>query len=319
MKQILFIQDRYTGGNPKFGFSNNLHNILGTFQQSILDAQVYTIFFDELYMFGRHVDTILPQYCQKFGIEVVFVSLLGTSPSNPSLQCLETVKKLGIKVIFIFCDANPTEIYLQNVTFNLSDLNIVLDYPTSPMHDKRRGEHLKSGKYLYLWTPEPADLYHPQTQDIDVSFIGSIRYPDRAEYCRKLQEAIPNIYIRGGQREEGKLSPEGYASLIRRSKININFCKNPDGYDQLKGRVCESLASKTLLMEERGGSTCIFFEHEVDYLGFSNVQELISRINKYLQNPDLASQIAQNGYNKFNEKYTAKHFWDIVMEKVNKL
>lgn len=312
MKQVLFLQDKWCSGNPVIGLSNNAHNILDTFQQSVSDCQMHTLFFDEAYLYGRHIDDILVQYCQKFKIEVVFVSFLGISPMNPSL---EPIKKLGIKLVAIWCDANPTEIHLQDATAYLFDLNIVLDYPTSDLHNKRREIHEKSGKYLYLWTPESSFLYYPDKQDIDVSFIGSIRYPDRAEYAEKLKEAFPNIYIRGGQRES-YLSPEGYASLIRRSKININFSKNPDGYSQAKGRVFEALASKTLLIEEKNDSTKVFFDEIRDYRQFTDIKDLITQLKFYIGEPNMAEIIAENGYDKFQNNWTAKHFWNKVMNKL---
>jgi spore maturation protein CgeB len=315
MRQVLFLQDKYCSGNPKLGLSNNAHNILDTFQQSVKDAQMYTLFFDEAYMYGRHINEILEAYCRKFDIDTVFVSLLGTSPSNPSLNILNNLKTLGIKIVFIWCDNNPTEIYLQDRTLEISDLNVVLDYPTSDLHNIRRISHEQSGKYLYLWTPESKFLYYPDEQDIDVSFIGSIRYPDRAEYVRKLQQVFPNIYIRGGQREN-YLSPEGYASLIRRSKININFSKNMDGYSQCKGRVFEALASKTLLLEEDNYSTPAFFDPMREYRQFTDIESLIKQIEFYTKNPDMAEMIAQNGYNKYKNNWTSQHFWDRIKDKL---
>jgi len=324
MKKVLFLLDKYTSGQPEFGLSNNAHNILDTFQQSVPDAQIYTLFFDESYMYGMHIDNMLLKYCERFKIDIIFISLLGASLVNPSLECINSIKNLGLKIIFIWCDNNPTEIFLQDAVSEISDLNIILDYPTSDLHNTRRELHKRSGKYLYLWTPESKFLYYPDKHNINVSFIGSIRYEDRLGYINKLRKEFPDVYIRGGQRES-YLSPEGYASLIRKSSININFSKNPNGYRQVKGRVFETTASNTLLLEEENESTLNFFNgstnytSNLEYVTFSDADDLIEKVIFFLKNPDIKEKIALNGYNKFKNNWTAYHFWSIIMKKINEL
>jgi len=123
------------------------------------------------------------------------------------------------------------------------------------------------------------------------------------------------IHIGGGQREEG-LSAGRYAELMRHSKISINFPQGPDGYDQCKGRVWEILATKSLLLERKNDAIKNFLIPNVHYVEFENEEDLVEKIQYYLDNEKERSYIAQKGYDVYKKKYNATTFWGAIMEKV---
>ena len=198
---------------------------------------------------------------------------------------------------------------------SIVDLNVIIDFPKSEHHDKYRKE--KGFKDLYLWTPESLFYFYPDIQDIDVSFVGSVRYADRSNYLQELKQYFPTLVVAGGQRESG-LTFSAYANLIRRSKININFSKNPQlgSYYQLKGRVLEILACKSLLIDEKNPATASFFTPNIDYVDFENILELKQKIEYYLTHTEEREKIASSGHKKLLEKYTARHFWMKVMQTI---
>lgn len=309
--RVLFLTDKWCSGNPQLGLTNHFHNLFDTFTQTQLNYQIHTLHYDEsAYVYKRHINDVLLQYILINNIKVLFIALMGNSPLNPSIEVIKQVKEAGVFVCVFWNDNNPIDLINQDKLKEIVDLNVTIDNPKSSLHDAiERGP-----KFLNLWTPESKYLYYPDEQDIPVSFIGSPRYLDRLSNLTALHSKIPDILIRGGQREEC-LSPEAYAKFIRKSKIGINFCKNPmgEGYEQTKGRVFEVIASRSFLLEEKNSSTPTFFTPDVDYVEFSDIEDLVNKINYYAQNPKERLKIAENGYNKFTKNYTSQHFWDKIM------
>ena len=310
--RVCFISDKWCSGNPSLGLTNHFHNLFATFSETQLDYQIHTLHYDEsAYVYNRHINDVILQYCLIHNIKVIFLCLMGDSPLNPSPEIIKKAKEMGIFICIFWDDSNPSDASNQNKFKDIADLNVSRDNSSIINAAPERDNFLK------LWTVESRALYYPDEQTIPVSFIGSPRYKDRLANLTALYGLIPNITIRGGQREEG-LSPEAYARLIRTSKIGINFSRNPmgEGYYQLKGRVFEIISSKSLLLEEKNPCTPRFFTPNVDYVEFIDVKDLVDKINYYNNNESERLQIAENGYNKYLNNYTSKHFWDKIMEKV---
>ncbi len=317
MKQVLFLQDKWCNSNPNFGINSHFQNVHDTFVQYALNSNTHTLFYDEsIYCYGVHIDKILLQYCLQFNIETVFLTFSGQSPANPSKDIIKKLKDKGIFICVFWPDNNPLDLVLRKGIDDIVDLHIPHDNPKSNTHQVR----FEDSKHLYLWTPINKYLFRPDNQSIDVSFIGSSRYPERQIYLNQLAEKIHNIIINGGQRESG-LSYEAYATFLRKSKININFARNPmgQGYEQLKGRVFETISSSSLLLEEKNSSTSDFFTPGLDYIEFENLEDLLNKIKYYSENESDRISIAENGCRKHNKFYTSNHFWDRVMTKIYEL
>jgi len=150
---------------------------------------------------------------------------------------------------------------------------------------------------------------------LESSFLGSPRYPERQKFLTHLLTSGAKVFIGGGQREEG-LTPMKYAELMRNSKISINFPQGPDGYDQCKGRVWEILASKSLLLERKNNATAALLTEGVHYIEFTDEEDLAAKIDYYLENDGEREHIAEKGYQRFKEAFTAKVFWNTIMERI---
>ncbi len=311
MKRVLFIQDRWCDNKPYGCHSNHEHNLLNTFSQCCPNYIYNVLYLDEcINIYGQHIDSILPNYCSQHNINIVFISMLGNSSLNPSLGCCASLKKRNIYTCFMWPDSNEGDLIIQDQYDCVIDLNIIWDNAYSTYHDNR----VRKEKDLYLWVPQDLTMFHLDKQDIDVSFIGSLRQPYRAECIDYAREKIPGLVINGGQREVN-LTPYEYARLIRRSKIGINFSLSP-GYNQVKGRVYEILASESMLLEDKNQATSKLFEPGVDYVEFENPQDLADKIHYYLEHDDERLDIASQGYATYINKYSTQKFWDTIMERI---
>lgn len=306
---VLFVTEKWFNGHPKFSFTNNFHNLFNTFSSAVGETFSWnTIHIDEsYYIYGKHVDEIILNYCLHNNVVAVFYSLLGTDPRNPTTKTYEALKNAKIKQCFMWPDTADWAIQKIKELSDLSDLHISWDNPSIPI------EH--SGKHLSMWVPQDQFLFFPEYQSIDVNFAGSKHHKDRIEYLSFLGKNLENISIRGGQNEE-TLSPQVYAALIRRSKINLNFPLHPFGFDQIKGRVFEVLAAKSLLLERANEVTKKLFTPGVDYIEFDSPQDALDKIKYFLDNEEKRIEIAGNGYKKYREKYSSDIFWKIIINRL---
>jgi glycosyltransferase involved in cell wall biosynthesis len=314
--KVLFVTEKFCDGTPDLGWTNNFHNLFNTFSHDYGSSCNWnTIHLDEaLSIYGIHINNLLPSYCEKWGINIIIYSLLGQSPVNPSLEVYAKIKKMGIFQCFMWPDTGPgwgTETI--KIIKDLGDLHVSWDNPCSEYHDRQIPEK----NHVNLWVPQDKSLFYKQEeQDIQVSFIGSPRYYDRQVLLNELIRANIKLVIQGGQRE-GKLSPEHYAQLIRRSKIGLNFSLSPANFFQTKGRVFEILACGSMLLEYKNPATAKLFTPNIDYIEFENSIDLINKIKYFSENEEERAKIAENGYKTYQKKYTSKLFWDFIMDKAN--
>jgi hypothetical protein len=311
---VLFVTEKWCDGTPKLALTNNFHNLFNTFSQTQPDYRFNTIHLDEAgVVYKKHVDEFLVDYCKQWDVHIVIYSLLGGSPLNPSRKTHQELKELGVYQAFMWPDCGPG-FGTQNVLElqGVSDLHISWDNPHSPYHEKFPWP----ANYLPLWVPQDKYLFYKQPeQDIEVSFIGSPRYYDRHVFTQHLMANYPSAVIRGGQREE-KLTPEGYAELIRRSKISLNFSLSPAGFFQTKGRVFEVLSCGSLLLEFKNPATASLFTPDKDYVQFDSPQDMVNKIRYYSEHEDERAAIAEQGYKTYQEKFTSQRFWDTIMNRI---
>lgn len=306
---ILFITEKWCDGLPEKGLTNNFHNLFSTFRKANPEAKFNVIHLDEVALKLRtHIDNLIPEVYNKTKPEYVIFSLLGNSQLNPTVKTFEFFKNNNVKMIFMWADVSDMygQKEIENDLVDFSDLHVCWGSEKNVN---------TSTKILWLFAPQDENLYYPDSQNIDVSFIGSLRYAERQQSLQYLLNKGNKINIKGGQREAG-LSPETYSMLIRSSKINLNFAEGPSGVMQCKGRVWEILASRSLLIEKINNATTQHLIPGIHYVAYNDLEDLNRKINYYLNNPQERNTIAQNGYNLYKEKYTYKHFWDTVLESI---
>ena len=313
---ILFVTDRYCDGKPELGESPLYGNIVNSFSRLDSDLTFNAIHFDEsLGIYGKHIDEILPIYCNNYKPAVIFCTLLGEYAGNPSPECLKSLRESGVYVVLLWPDTGPGWGVETLKTYQDSiNLSISLDNPISSFHSLVDW----GNKHLFLWCPQDPHLFKPKAvKNTSYSFVGSTRYPDRNFYLNHLISQIPDFEIFGGQRESDT-TPFDYAEKIRDSQICVNFSQSPAQFFQTKSRVWEVLACGGLLLESANPSTASKLSPGVDYVEFFNPQDLVDKIKYYYYNKQEMADIAEHGHKTFLEKYTNEIFWQMVFERINK-
>jgi spore maturation protein CgeB len=112
--------------------------------------------------------------------------------------------------------------------------------------------------------------------------------------------------------------------FLRSCKIVLNFSSTAvisawelnDGMsgeipqvDHVKGRVFEAIACGALLLESRNTRTTAYFTPDEHYVEFSDLEELIEKIQYFSANENHRRHISNAGNQRFLGHYTAEHFW----------
>jgi len=319
-KSLLFVTSKWCDAIPKNSFSNESRNHFATFRQDVPDYNFNTLFLDECsIIYKSKIDEVLIEYCDKYKPDIIIYSLIADSIYNPSKETFLYLKKTGVLQFMLWSDTGPDWGGWGSGTIrHLSDsidAFFSTDYATSWIYDASPSV----SNHLHLWTPLDKDIFYKplsdDERDIDISFLGSIdKYKDRMAFAALMNDLSKktalNILISGGERTNN-LTPEEYGSLMRRSKIGVNFSLSQTGvFHQSKGRVLEYTAAGALLLESANPSTSCFFEPNKDYIEFTTFKDMLEKMEFYLTNPKERAIIADNGNKKFLEKYSSKKVWE---------
>jgi hypothetical protein len=313
MKRALFVTEKWCDGKPTLPFSSNFYHMFHTFQQGQPHITYNTMHLDESQViYGQHIDESLINYCKTYRPHIVFFSLLGQSLFNPTKEAFAALKEMGILLCFLWPDTGPGwGGQTINELGDMADLHVSVDNP------HYRGHQLVlKDNHILLWVPQDENLFHKDTQDIPVSFIGSkVNYPDRQMFIQHLVADYPDIVLSGGQRE-AKLTFDQYAKLIRRSQIGINFSISLAGFYQTKSRVMEIISSGSLLLEFVNPATASLFVPGREYVEFHSADDLIDKIKYYSTHEEERLKIANAGHEVYQNNYTPKHFWQKIVDKI---
>ena len=163
-------------------------------------------------------------------------------------------------------------------------------------------------------------IYYPKEveRDIDVSFIGT-PMPHRVEILEQVAESMSNregrMYVGGRWYDDRypwkvhsyrkkhphlfpflanrELSPEEVAGIYRRSKIVLNI--NNDVHQSISPRTLEILATRTFQLMNGGQQSNGTLDFDRDLVQYEDVDDLIRKIDYYLQHEEEREQIAEHG------------------------
>jgi hypothetical protein len=310
IQKVLFITEKWCDGDPRKGITNSYHNLFGTFAFSFPDVQLSVVHLDEIMVMHRqHIDTVIPHILESYTPDLVIVSHLGSSPMNPTVKSYELIKQKNIPICFTWPDTRDWVIDAINELDKIADLHVSFG---------GEEENPINQKHINLWAPQDPSLYYPDNKFIPVSFTGSLQgnYTYRREYIKYLIDNKAPIIVAGGQREQGLVAEE-YARIVRSSHMCINFPESAKpGFDQIKGRVFEILASQSLLLEKKNKITSRYLTPGIHYVEYTDHLDLLDKINYYSSNINECLNIAKQGKQIYEDSYNPKIFWNKIMKKM---
>lgn len=316
--KVLILGERWCDAKPGGSLSNLNHNIIGSLESTGL-AEIDTVFIDEVAARGGSVDQAIVSSVSENTPDLIFFTPLPGHPINPAAATLDLIHmKFGVPIAAMYWDtALPGQVKFADTFSDAIDFNIAIDcYSVYPKISER------PESFLPLWTPQdPRIFFRDDTpRDIDVSFIGSSeRYADReAALTRLVQAGIP-VKKSGGQREQ-RLSIEDYATLLRRSRVTLNFSKvfAPEvPVHQFKGRVLEAMLCGALLLEPNNIQTRCWFTPGEEFDTFGSFDELIEKVSYYIAHEDARAAMTEKAATKASAMLSAQAFWTAVFTRAN--
>jgi len=311
------LRNRYFRGGEQYGNSNEEHVISGPLRSAAI-ANSVEYYFDQDSSGGLFNDSkLVAMAAHERPDLIVLCNFNPTNKRYPSIDLLSAIRsKLQVPILMMWPDSTSQgAVELAKKISGVSDLNVMLD------SNNLAEQFSESPKYLQLWTALDMSVFYPgeDTRNIEVSFLGTTGgfRRIRETYLDYLTQNGAPLHRPGGQ--YGPMALEDYASVLRRSKMSINFSHSVGDTHQIKGRVFEVMFSGAMLLESANAETSKFFTPMVDYVEFDSQQDLLEKTNYYLAHESERKEIAQNGFLKATTQYNYRTFWNQISDKLEEL
>ena len=308
-KKVVVLMERFCDLNPSLGTTSAYSNVVG----SLISAGVtdYKVLHYDEYLIDNQkpIDDYLVESLTADKPDLLAVSFypFRHDPRNVRMETFQKLKDAGIPIAFIWFDFGHPHIRdLACWIGSRGSRHIVVDtckVPEDPI-------------FVPMWVPQDENVFKwSGNKDMDVCFVGTTNgYPTRKHYLTHLLYAGVPIQVSGGQREH-RLTIEGYADILRRSKISLNFPDKSDGTIQAKCRIYESMLCGALLLEKENDAIREWFEPTEHYIPFTSERDLIDKIEYYLSHPQERERITCNALHKMKSEYSSESWWTKVYEK----
>lgn len=318
--KILVVADKWCFGNINWGLSAWEGNVWQSLQAVNL-AEVEVFHFDEYYRInGVKGDEALLKKVAEFRPQLIYLVIYNfpDHSNGISLKTLETIKKCFSVLFFaIWGDFQSEEVVkLSDVYEPYIDFDMFV--ATSAVFRRWQDMKKDTKKFSYFWVPKnPRYFYNPnRPRDLELSFLGGMN-PDRLRKIRYLEKHGIKVYWDGGERQNN-LPVEKYAEIFQRSKIVLNYSRS--GHISFtNARTFEVTNCAAMLLEEASPETVKLFIPYVDYVPYFSNKDLLKKARYYLQNEAERTKIANSGYFKTQQHYSAYRFWKIVLAKANEV
>lgn len=309
---VLVLTLGYLGGDPKRGADINGDALLiQTLKESGLVKEIARCDYDALRYNIGNIGEYLIQQCSLTQPDVIIFNPSGLYNVDPPRYAMDIITKLGMKTVMVRGDSvGETGRRFTDSWMPFVSNVMIFDATIKTKHPKVIQSLITAGQSPYFYKKDI-------DKDIDVCFIGNLRMPKRADYLHYLAEHGINVCIKGGQDINDKIIPwEEYVDILNRSKISLNFCLNGCGASQMKGRVTETMACNTFLLEDEGTETNQFFDEGIDFVMAHSKEDMLDKIKYYLEHTEEREQIATAGYRKMTELYNARNAWRYIFEEM---
>lgn len=312
--KVLFIREKWAG-SPADGLSDG-DGMIRCFESLKLGEAVY-FYYDEWMNTnnGQKPDTAaMMLWARERPDLVVFTHLLQIGERNVSKLVYQTMRNAGTKVVAAWHEGvAPDVVRVADEHADCVDFNLFLDTQDQFLIHSKRPE-----KCFGLYDPRDAEAFSSNgaTRDIPVSFLGTmVRRPVRCSAIYSLLGSGIPVATITGTRNLCQLGQVGYASILRRSLIALNF-SDAANFRHYKGRVAESCLSGAMLMELENPETPKIMREYIDYVPFKNEKELFDKTIYYLNHEQERAAIAESGMKAAKEKLNGEVFWNAVFERI---
>ncbi len=303
---VLFICDHWCASNPKMGISEWETNLWKSLE-SLETFNIARFHYDKYYFHtGKQGDVALLEAIKDIKpdwVVVVIYKELGT-PVTMSLPALASIE---CPVVSIWGDLEAIE--QQVLCTSLQPFM----YKTVATASKSVADRFG---YTYMHVPrDPRIFNNPQEKrDIDIVFSGSYGY-GREERQEAMLHLLNNgiKLVHGGSEGGDHFTTEEYADRYKRAKLALSF-SIARGVNVVNARPFEAMNCGSMLLEQESLELAKLYTPFVDYVPWTDKEDLLKKVKYYLKHDDEREKIAYNGWKRTQELYSAKTFWEKILK-----
>ena len=303
---VIFIGDYYCAANPQMGKSEWEGNIWASLDSTGL-ADVLTFHLDKYYYhYKRRGDEAILAEINRLKPDYVIVVLYKPLGSDPTVINVSTLASINVPIISIWGDLEASEQQM---------LAKQVEPFCSQIIGTANKEVVERLGYTYMHVPKDSRVFNNpnKERDIDVLFNGSFGYG--REERRDVLQYLLNKGIKlvaGGSEGGDHFSTEEYADRYKRAKIAISFSK-ARGMNVVNARVFEVMNCGSLLLEQDSEELAKLYTPYTHYIPWKDEVDLLEKVSYYLEHEDERKLIADAGHKRTIELYSAKTFWEQVL------
>jgi hypothetical protein len=311
--KILFIANKWSCGNKNYGLAEWEMGLQKSLESTGL-ADFDAFHFDDYYFTtGKHGDAALLQKIVEYKPDIIYLitnKMPGTDFDIMDWPTLDRIKddfKIPMAAMWSDLQRNDqvkiSEALLPYIVLNQSQGSSAALFRIN-----------KPEKYLHTWVPkDPRVFNNPGTnRDVDVSYFGSLR-KKRLKYFKYLEKNGIKITSGGGESTQ-HLTTEQYAEKYRKSKIALSFAR-AGAIHINNARPFEIEPCGAMLLQQESFELMKWYIPYVDYVPYSNKKDMLKKARYYLTHDEERAKIARSGQEKSERLYSAKRFWQIVIDK----
>ncbi len=154
----------------------------------------------------------------------------------------------------------------------------------------------------------------------DVLVIGRAN-PDRVEPVQRLHQHF-NVHLYGegwelhGLPSRGLLYGDELLAALNSAQISVIFSYTPAGHAIGKVAIFDFIAGGALLATNYLAEVEKYFEYDREIIGFSGIEELISKIRFYISHPADARAVREAGRKRVLAEHVWRKVWPVILERV---
>ena len=224
------------------------------------------------------------------------------------------LRKLGIKLLgIVLSDPEVYEPTTSKIARNFDVLYTVV----SQYVERYRQLGVKA---YYLPMATNPLFFHPVPErpeyKCEVLFLGAV-HSDRVEPVKALVEHF-DTHVHGenwgkyGIQNRRLLEGDDSLSALSSAKLAVIFSKTVSGFQGVKVGILDFLSAGCLVVTDYIPTLDYYFTVGREIIVFHDIQDMIEKINYYLNHPEEADAICKAGRNRVINNYT----WDKVWIKV---
>ena len=305
--KVIFAAERHLGCNPARDYSPHHYSTLGALED--LDwADVWVFHIDQ-----TPVEDLV-RLAKSIQPDLVLLSyILSYGEKNIDLSTIHQLWRHSKHVAMLWQESSQDVIRTADQFNSDVEFHVVIDSLTRYKQYTHQPE-----KYIAAYDPRSPRIFNStgeEARPILLGFAGTlVSRAERIFYCSNMWLSGLPLAKFAGQGE--LLVPlESYVDFLRSSRIQLNFSDSGHTERHYKGRVAEATLCGSMLMELENIETANIFEPMIEYVPFSNLEDLISKARYYLMHPEEAAQIAAAGCAKARLELTGAKFWSKVFER----